>query len=479
MLQEDKTLSEAAMLADMDEKTARKYRKSGLLPSQVRQAHHWRTRTNPFDEIWPEVERMLGETPALQAKTLFEHFQRLYPGRFSDGQIRTFQRHVRRWRALHGPGREVFFPQVHRPGQLGASDFTHMDSLGITIAGRSFPHLLFHFVLTFSNWETGSIAFSESFESLSTGLQRALWELGGVPVAHRTDRLSSAVQNDLGGRCSFTHRYAALLAHYSMQGRPTQPASPHENGDVEQSHRRLKEAIEQELLLRANRDFASVADYEAFVREILDRRNAGRRKDFEADKAALSPLPATPLSHVKVIECRVTTSSTIHVAKNTYSVPSRLIGERVEVRLDMETLSVWYGGQCVVAAVPRIRGENNHAINYRHIIDWLVRKPGAFENYRWKTDLFPTSRFRMAFDTLQQEGRGPKHYLQILRLAALEGEAAVDEALGSLLDTDVGLSFDAVEQRLRQRPGTAGPRDVTISAVDLSDYDTLLGGAAA
>ena len=190
--QQEEKLSNAAAKAEMSENTARKYIRSRRLPSQCKPERTWRTREDPFEEIWVQVRAMLEINPGLEARTLFEWLQRQYPGQYSDGQLRTFQRRVKHWRATEGPAREVYFPQIHHPGQLCESDFTDMSSLGITICGELFCHLLYHFVLTYSNWETGSICFSESFESLSTGLQNALWELGGVPLIHRSDRLSAA-----------------------------------------------------------------------------------------------------------------------------------------------------------------------------------------------------------------------------------------------------------------------------------------------
>jgi len=144
--------------------------------------------------------------PGLEAKSLFEHFQQEYPGLFSDGQLRTFQRKVKCWGVLEGPGKEVFFPQEHYPVDVSKSDFTCMNSLGVTIQGARFDHLIYHFVLTYSNWEAGTICFSETFESLSEGLQNALWELGGVPGRHRADRLSAAVHKECNPE-EFTARY--------------------------------------------------------------------------------------------------------------------------------------------------------------------------------------------------------------------------------------------------------------------------------
>jgi len=196
LIQKEKTLSIAAAKAGMDEKTARKkYRRAGKLPSQMAKPHVWRTRKDPFWQVWPWVAENLKDNPGLEAKTLFEALQRDYPGRFPDGQLRTLQRHVKAWRATEGPSREIFFTQVYRPGEWSSSDFTSMNKLGITIAGQPFNHMIYHFVLPYSNWETGTICYSESFESLSQGIQDALWKLGGVTRYHRTDSLSAAVKN--------------------------------------------------------------------------------------------------------------------------------------------------------------------------------------------------------------------------------------------------------------------------------------------
>ena len=209
-LRKGMSLSLAAAKAGMDRKTARTYRQLDRLPSEVNMDHTWRTRTDPFDSNWPWVLEQLALNPRLEAKTLFQDLQRQYPGRFADGQLRTLQRRVKQWRAERGPAREVFFAQIHHPGRLAASDFTHCSDLGVTLAGIPFPHLLYHFVLTYSNWETGTVCFSESYESLSEGLQNALWELGGVPQLHRTDRLTACVQ-PAGGPETFKRRYQALL----------------------------------------------------------------------------------------------------------------------------------------------------------------------------------------------------------------------------------------------------------------------------
>jgi Mu transposase, C-terminal domain len=467
-------LRRAAMKAGMDEKTARKYRRLGRLPSESREPRTWRTHADAFAGVWKEVRALLQVNPGLQAKTLFEELQRRYPGEFQDGQLRSFQRKVKVWRATEGPAKEVFFPQRHEPGELGASDFCHLTALGISIAGRPFPHLLYHFVLTYSNWETGSVCFSESFESLSSGLQQALFELGGVPKRHRTDSLSAAVQ-PLDGREGFTRRYEALLAHYRLVGEAIQPGRAHENGDVEQRHHRFKVALDQALMLRGSRDFESRPAYERFLRDLFVQLNAGRTARLAEELERLTPLPARRLDITHRLTVRVGPSSTIRVLKNTYSVPSRLIDETIEVRVTIEELEVWYG-QCCLERMPRLRGQYQHRIHYRHVIDWLVRKPGAFANYRYRDDLFPTSRFRMAYDALhrQQPAEATRQYLSLLSLAARETEQGVDDALRLLLSGDEPLTLSAVEELVRSGQALPQATAVAVAPVDLAAYDALL-----
>jgi len=476
-MKKERSIAEAAAKADMDEKTARKYLRSGALPSEVKVEHTWRTRRDPFEDVWEEVKRMLELNSGLEAKTLFEYLRRSYPGRFSDGLLRTLQRRVKVWRALEGPPKEVFFAQEYKPGELCESDFTNMNELGVTIAGQPFDHLIYHFVLPYSNWETGTICFSENFENLSEGLQNGLWELGGVPKAHRTDRMSTAVQKTDHPK-EFTERYEALLRHYRLEGRKIQARKPNENGDVEQLHYRLKRALDQQLMLRGSRDFPTREEYGQFLKKLFLQLNSGRQQKLGEELKALRRLPLQRVESCKRIPpIKVSPGSTIRVSNNVYSVDSRLIGEWVRVRLYAEHLEVLYAQRCV-ERIPRLRGEGKHKIQYRHIIDWLVRKPGAFENYRYRGDLFPTSRFRMAYSNLKRQHSGQKasrEYLRILEIAAKVSESMVDEALRSLFN--LGGPIDAKEVEFIVDNWRSQPRanpELRIADVELQSYDSLL-----
>lgn len=476
LMQSEKTKSSAAAKAGMDEKTARKYEKLGKLPSEIVGEHTWRTRKDPFADVWEQIRNELEINPGLEAKTLFEYIQRIYPGRFQDGQLRTLQRKIKQWRALEGPEKEVYFEQEHKPGNLCQSDFTCMNELGVTIGGDPFDHLLYHFVLTYSNWETGTVCFSESFEALNQGLQNALWTLGGVPATHQSDSLSAAVHK-LDHPEEFTRRYSALLRHYNLTGRKSQPNSPNENGDVEQRHYRIKRAVDQALMLRGSRDFATRTAYKDFLQDIFSRLNAGRDKRFREELKILNRLPNKRFPAYKREEVRVSSGSTIRVGKNTYSVHSRLIGEKITVKLYAEHIEIWYAQRCV-EKIPRLRGAGKHRIEYRHIIGWLVRKPGAFENYRYRRDLFPSSRFRVFYDGLTGRHtalKAAKEYLAVLYLAATEGESLVEQALECLLDIGSPISASEVKMVVTNWK-TCSPRksDVHIDEVALQSYDSLL-----
>ena len=236
-LRRNKPLATAAAKAGMSERTARKWRDSGKLASDPRPGRHWRTREDPLEALWPEAEALLRADPGLQAKAVFEELLRRHPGQLQPGQLRTLQRRFRAWRVRQGPDREVYFEQEREPGVQCQSDFTDMGGLGVTIRGERYKHLVYRFVLPYSNWESVAIASSETFEALVGGLQESLWKLGGVPREHRTDNLSAATHElrQSGGR-AFNRAYEEFLAHYGLEASRNYPGNAHENGDVESAH---------------------------------------------------------------------------------------------------------------------------------------------------------------------------------------------------------------------------------------------------
>lgn len=478
---EGKTQEAAAAAAGMSVRAARKWQ-SGPLPSAGKQARWWRTRGDPFSEVWEsKVVPLLesDEEGKLQAKTVFEVLDEEQPGTFEPGQLRTLQRRIRDWRAVHGPGKEVYFQQEHPPGREGQLDFTHATELGVTIAGVPFMHLLFQFVLSYSGWRYVCVALGETFEALVAGLQGALWELSGAPEVARSDNLSAATRElkESRGRV-VTKRFAAVLDHYDMRSTRIRPRKSHENGVAEKGNDTLKTALEQALLVRGSRDFASRPEYDAFRGEVVARLNARCAARLAQERAHLRPLPAAPLPAYSTYHPKVRKWSTARISGRTYSVPSRLIGHEVEVRVHADEVEVYYR-DTLVETMPRLRGSATARIDYRHVIWSLVRKPGAFARYRFREELFPTLVFRRAYDALRMHrgDRADVEYVRILHLAASTMEAQVEPALTTLLESGAPFDYIAVKQLAAPEP-TAVPTLSVPSTPDLALYDRLLAGGA-
>ena len=479
--QKGRTQEQAAVSANLtSRKTVAKYEKLGQLPSTLKEPRSYRTRQDIFADDWPTIETMIEAAPALEAKALFEWLCEQHPGRYQAGQLRTFQRRVTTWRALH-QDRTAVLAQVHHPGEVLQTDGTCLNELGVTIQGQPFDHILIHSVLPYSNWEWGRIAQSESLAALHLGLVSTLVKLGYVPKFHQTDNSSAATywpgaksQAQTGQKRKYTDGYLQLLSHYGIEPRTTHLSSPHEDGDVESSNGGLKRAIEQHLLLRGSRDFDNIEQYEEFLFDVMERRNRSRQERLDKELAVMKPLTDTPLASNSQVRVRVNRGSLIRVQKNSYSVPTSLIGCRVTVRIHEWRLDVYYQSH-LVETLPRMIGKNQHHVNYRHVIDSLIRKPGGFRNYRYRDDLFPSLVFRRAWEQLNQ-WQSPRKadlaYLRILRLAAQTMESEVAVALELLLTTPGPWDETDVE-RLLQPESIPVPQLVS-GQVHLQQYDQLL-----
>jgi transposase len=480
MIEKGKTLGAAAAVAGMSERTARKW-KNGGLPSQSKQPRKWRTRQDPFAQVWEtEIVPLLrqDEKGILQATFLLEFLQERYPERFDDGHVRTLQRRLSDWRALQGPEKEVIFPQEHIPGREGAFDFTSGNELNVTIGGQVFVHLIFEFVLTYSGWRSLTLAFSETFEAMLHGIQTALYKLGAVPAVWRSDNLSAATHElrDVGRQ--LTRKYREVLEHYGAESTRIAPGKAHENGTVEGSHRTLKSLIEQALLVRGHRNFKSVEAYIIFLQSIEAKLNRHAVALLEVERAKLLPLPSAPLPEYTLYQSVVRSWSTINIGGRIYSVPSRLKGKSVEVRQYAERIEIWFRGQ-KTETMPRLRGDERHRIDYRHVIWSLVRKPGAFARYKFREELFPSLVFRHAYDALVRwrGERADVEYVRILHLAASTMQRDVEAALSELLEQSNPFTYHDVKN-------LAAPEKPTIPIVHIpeanpAEYDRLLavGGA--
>lgn len=480
------TIQTSAMKADVHPQTARKYIQAGQPPEQLQLKHGWRTRLDPLEAIWPKAEQMLKEAPELEAKALFEHLLLGQEGTLQESHLRTFQRRVKQWRLRYGPDREVFFPQVHTPGRVVQLDWTHATELEVHIASHEYPHLLCHVVLPYSNWQWATRCHSESLLSLRQGLQEALFRLGRVPARLQVDNSSAAThQIGTGEDRAFNADFLSLAEHFGLQVQTINVGCPNENGDVESLNGHLKRRIKQHLALRGTRHFSSEGDYDQFLEYVCTQANAARRSKVAEELAVMRPLPPTRLSEYDEVCCTVSSHSTIRVKKVGYSVPARLIGQEVKVEVYEAQLKI-YSGRQLLMCLPRQHGDRGAVIDYRHVIDHLLRKPGAFAQYRFREELFPTTTYRRAYDRLvEQEGqrRGELEYLRLLKLTAelsvnvpLEMSTnGLENLLSEWLNDTRKLSVDALRRFLGVARSEVYP--ALELPVDLGSYDSLLANS--
>ena len=473
----------AAARAGFSERTARRFEADPRLPSQ-RRIERGRTVPDPLAEVWePLLLPILERDPAVQSITLLRHLQMIAPEAFPDDRVRrTLERRVRDWRALHGAPRDVIFRQGAEPGRMALSDFTDAGELGVTIGGERLRHRLYHFALAYSGWEhVGVVLGGESFAALAEHLQDALWSLGGAPREHRTDSLSAAYRN-LGQAAAedVTRRYDGLCAHYGLIASRNNPGAAHENGAVESHHRHLKAALDQALILRGDRDFAGLADYRAFVDQLVARRNRRREAAVRVETAALRPLPHRRTTDFIEIVARVTRTGGFLVQSVFYSAPARLIGHRLRVHVYDDRIEAWLGGTRVVTH-PRRRAQGDgrrvHVVDYRHVIHALRRKPQALARSIYRDSLFPRVEYTRAWARLSEALPEKDACRRMVALLALAHDEGCEAELAALIAADLaaGRAPDARDLRDRLEPrGRDLPADVPVALTALASFDALL-----
>ncbi len=472
----------SAAKAGISVRTARRVDQAVALPSQ-REPRAWRTREDPLEAVWEaEVVPLLEADPMLNGVTLLEELQRRHPAQYRPAVLRTLQRRLRQWRALHGAEREVYFAQEHPPGRLGLSDFTVADSLAVEVADTPFKHRLYQFALAHSGWRHVEVVEGgESFLALSSGLQTSLWRLGGVPEEHRTDSLSAAF-NNLAEAEELTQRYDGLCKHYGMRASRCNPGQSHENGSIESRHGSLKTAIDQSMRLRGSRRFETRAEYAALVATTVDRLNARLATRVDAERAVLLDLPVRRTAEYAETPVRMTKFGTFMLNRILYSAPSRLVGHRLLGREYAEHIEVWLGGECVFTSPRGSKSSDSRygkMIDYRHLAEALQRKPAAFARWVHRDAAFPREVYRQTWERLvagRPERVACRTMVGLLVLAAKGHEAQLAAELEALIDLGALPDLEAIEKMLVP-PRTAVPT-VSVMLPELAVYDAMLGARA-
>ncbi|WP_097109503.1 IS21 family transposase [Hoeflea halophila] len=482
---QNNSIEVAAAKASISRATAYRIDNEVRLPSQDKPPRG-RRRPDPLEHIFDtEVVPRLKAAPGIRAVAVYDEMRRRHP-ELSTGIRRTLERRIRSWRAVHGEAQEVIFRQTHEPGRLGLSDFTDMGSLGVTIASQPLDHLLYHFRLVWSGFEHAHVILGgESFVALAEGLQNALWSLSGSPLYHRSDSLSAAFRNlDADAKADLTHRYEALCAHYRMTPTRNNKGVAHENGSIESSHGHLKNAIRDALLMRGTRDFGDLVSYRAFIDEIVSRRNAAHGKRIDAERPHLQALPDRRTTDFEEVIVTVSSTGGFVLRKVFYTVPSRLIGHRLRVRLFDERLDVFIGGTHLLT-LPRGRaranGKHDQVVNYHHVIHSLRKKPMALLGLVYRDKLFPRAEYRRAFDVLVEQlpdKQACKIAVELLALAHDRGcERELAEELARVLD--VGKLPDLAALRAVFGPDPNQLPTVHVQLASLNGYEALIGASYA
>jgi transposase InsO family protein len=480
-----RTQAQASAKAGISERSARRIEHGGLGES-TQTERHWRTRTDPFEGVWEEeIVRRLEQQPRLDATTLFEDLQERHPGQYGNGKKRTFQRRVKAWKALHGADKEVIFRQVQEPGRQGLSDFTELKGLVVTIAGEELDHRLYHFRLAYSGWSHVKVVLGgESYSALAEGLQEALWRLGGAPLEHRTDSLSAAYKNlSVEAQADLTERYAQLCAHYGMTATRNNRGVSHENGAVESPHGHLKRRMAQALLLRDSTNFATLQDYRQWLDALVVRFNRRCGEALAIERAQLQALPRRRTGDYSEQVVAVTTSATIAVKRVLYSVPARLIGERLRLQVFDDRIEAFVDATLALT-LPRVYSVNHERarrIDYRHLIGALVRKPQAFRYSQLREDLLPNATYRTIWQHLDRHLEARAACKRIVGILALAARADCEQALGAYLLERIAAgsvpTLTALESRFEGRDAVAQQADLHSQPSTqhaLSSYDHLL-----
>ena len=475
------TQVDAAALANISRRSGQRIESGDYQPNRGR-VRDWRTKPDPLADVWEsELEPMLRREPRLKPMTLFEYLQDQYPGRYAQ-VLRTVQRRVSTWKAIHGPAPEVMFELRHEPGMIGLSDFTELKGVVVTVNGKPFEHLIYHYRLAYSGWQYAQvIQGGESFIALSEGLQNALAASGGAPKQHRTDSLSAAYRNARGQRRKqLTDYYEELCDHYRLEPTRNNKGIAHENGGIESPHGHLKNRITQALYLRGHNNFESVAAYQQFIEASVSKLNERHQEKFAEEQQKLQPLPKYRSCDYEILTARVSRYSTIDVRCILYTVPSRLIGRQLELRLYHDRIVGYIGNQQVVE-LPRIRASSKgkrrgRCINYRHVIEGLRRKPRAFIYCTWRDDLLPNDHYRRLWQQIKE--RFELDSAAVLIVEALYIAATQDKALAvaNYLDEQIKdgrLTLVGLRQHFQLLTGTQVPT-VSVKQHDLSSYDQLL-----
>ena len=467
----------AAAKSGISELSGRRIDKSQHQPSSSI-PREYRTRPDPLDAIWASiVVPLLESCPSITVVGVFDHLCEVRPDSFNPKSRRTLERRVKEWRHLYGQNQPVIFRQLKEYGQLGIADFTFAD-FDITINQVPLKHRLFNYRLPASGWSFAQVVYGgESFSALVTGLQRAFRASGGVPNELRTDSLSAAYNNS-GSQAIFAEQFSGFIDHYQLKASRNNRGIAHENGAIESPNNHLKNQLRQALLVRGSHDFATTTEYEIFVADIVERRNRRIKHLLVEEQRQLQALPAFDSVNYTEHRIKVRTTSAFQLKRVSYSVPSRLIGCMVNVRLFDDHLDVFVGGKLslTLTRVHTTRVKQAQLIDYRHLIEALMKKPRAFRTYQWREQLLPSEDYRLIWQYVDKHLTADEASYYLVKLLHLAHKSDQEGALGRfvLAGIDTGILPTIIDCETRYLTDEKWVMTPHVQQHPLSSYQAIL-----
>ena len=447
------------------------------------------TREDRFETVMKSFVVPLLERGITVASHIFDMLQEEYPGEFDEAQKRTFRRRIEKYKLIEGKGKEIMFPQEKpQPGKSGISDFTLIKfkdrKMKVTIAGEPFEHKIFHYRLQFSGYRFVDVSkgTGERFVVMSKGLQDAWHDLGGVPEEHRTDNLSLVYKNRVdGAQEDLTLRMNALYTHYGVRPTRNNAGKGHENGAIESSHRHFKDRLKSELIKRDSLNFDSFEQYRAFVKGLAAKLNLKNASKIAVERAHLRALPEGRAIEYDDVTAVVPSSSVIVVRRVMYSVPNKLIGQVLKIKLYDDKLECYLGAIHVITLtrmpIPP-KGKRAHNIDYRHIIEWLAKKPGAFPGYAYRDYLLPTESYRKVWEYVKSTmnlREAARFIVGILYLAYTQN--CEEELSIEILDRiEHGSELKLSSLQSMFKPQATKVPDVVIPEIHINRFNELIPG---
>jgi hypothetical protein len=236
--------------------------------------------------------------------------------------------------------------------------------------------------------------------------------------------------------------------------------------------------------MQGSSDFDNLGAYRAFIDEIVGRRNAHNGKRIDAERAHLQELPQQRTTDFEEIVVRVSRSGGFTLRKVFYTVPSRLIGHRLRVRLFDDRLDIFIGGTHLMTLARgrgHANGKHDQVVNYRHVIHSLRKKPMALKGLVYRDQLFPRQEYRRTFDALMERLSDRQACKIMVDLLALAHERGCERELASQLAAalDAGDLPDMAALRALFAPDPASLPTVSVKLASLNGYEALIGASQA